>query len=131
MNLCPIYLNSSYVLQMGKQALTGTLARRQGWNLNPSLQHFNSGLHKCMMSSQLSRDFPGGAVDTNSSANAGDTSSIPGAGRFHMRWRATACTLEPESQLQKPVHLEPTVRSSSCTSKNSSPCWLQLEKARR
>ena len=29
-------------------------------------------------------DFPGGPVDKNSPANAGDTGSIPGLGRFHM-----------------------------------------------
>ena len=31
-------------------------------------------------------DFPGGTVDKNPSANAGDTGSIPGPGRFHMPW---------------------------------------------
>ena len=29
-------------------------------------------------------DFPGGTVDGNPPANAGNTSSIPGPGRFHM-----------------------------------------------
>ena len=29
-------------------------------------------------------DFPGGLVNKNLPANAGDTSSIPGPGRFHM-----------------------------------------------
>ena len=29
-------------------------------------------------------DFPGGTVDKNSPANAGDTGSIPGPGRSHM-----------------------------------------------
>ena len=29
-------------------------------------------------------DFPAGAVDKNLSANAGDTGSIPGPGKFHM-----------------------------------------------
>ena len=29
------------------------------------------------------RDFPGGAVDKNPPANAGDTGSIPAPGRFH------------------------------------------------
>ena len=29
-------------------------------------------------------DFPGGAVDRNPPANAGDTGSIPGLGRFPM-----------------------------------------------
>ena len=32
------------------------------------------------------RDFPGGAVVKNLPANAGDTGSIPGPGRFHMPW---------------------------------------------
>ena len=31
-------------------------------------------------------DFPGGTVDKNPPANAGDTGSIPGLGRFHMLW---------------------------------------------
>ena len=30
------------------------------------------------------QDFPGGEVDKNLPANAGDTDSIPGLGRFHM-----------------------------------------------
>ena len=30
------------------------------------------------------RDFPGGAVVKNPPANAGDTGSSPGPGRFHM-----------------------------------------------
>ena len=30
------------------------------------------------------KDFPGGAVVKNPPANAGDTGSIPGAGRSHM-----------------------------------------------
>ena len=29
-------------------------------------------------------DFPGGTVDKNPPANAGDTGSISGPGRFHM-----------------------------------------------
>ena len=32
----------------------------------------------------MDRDFPGGAVDKNPPANAGDTGSIPGPGRSHM-----------------------------------------------
>ena len=31
-------------------------------------------------------DFPGGTVDTNPPANAGDTGSIPSPGRVHMLW---------------------------------------------
>ena len=32
----------------------------------------------------VEEDFPGGSVDENLPANAGDTGSIPGPGRFHM-----------------------------------------------
>ena len=38
-------------------------------------------------------DFPGGTVDKNPPANAGESGSIPGPGRFHMprvSWCATA-----------------------------------------
>ena len=31
-------------------------------------------------------EFPGGAVDKNPAANAGDTGLIPGLGRFHIPW---------------------------------------------
>jgi len=31
-------------------------------------------------------DFPGGPVDKNLPANAGDMASIPGLGRFHVPW---------------------------------------------
>jgi len=31
-------------------------------------------------------DFPGGPVVKNLPANAGDTGSIPGPGKFHMPW---------------------------------------------
>ena len=34
--------------------------------------------------SKFSLDFPGGAVVKNPPANAGDTSLIPGLGRYHM-----------------------------------------------
>ena len=33
-------------------------------------------------------DFPGGTVDRNLPANAGDTGWISGLGRFHMPWRS-------------------------------------------
>ena len=32
------------------------------------------------------KDFPGGTVDKGLPANAGDTSSIPGLGKFHRLW---------------------------------------------
>ena len=34
----------------------------------------------------LAQDFPGGAVNKNLPANAGNVGSIPGQGRFHMPW---------------------------------------------
>ena len=34
----------------------------------------------------ITRDFPGSPVVKNLPANAGDTGSIPGPGRFHMPW---------------------------------------------
>ena len=35
---------------------------------------------------RMSRDFPGGIVDKNPPANAGDTGLIPGLGGSHMPW---------------------------------------------
>ena len=59
-------------------------------------------------------DFPHGAVDRNPPANAGDTGSIPGLGRFHMQiatkpvhHNSQACML----QLLKPVCLEPVLHN--------------------
>ena len=46
----------------------------------------------CLLLTQTSfdekemRGFPGGPVVKNPPANAGDTGSIPGLGRFHMPW---------------------------------------------
>ena len=41
--------------------------------------------HKsCDAEKKKKKDFPGGAVDKNPPANAGDTGSIPGPGRPHM-----------------------------------------------
>ena len=39
-----------------------------------------------LITRHIFRDFPGGAVFKNPSANAGDTGSIPGLGRSHMPW---------------------------------------------
>ena len=39
-------------------------------------------------------DFPGGPVDKNPPANAGDMGSIPGPGSFHTRWRNGAAQLQ-------------------------------------
>ena len=45
-------------------------------------------------------NFPGGSVVENPPANAGDTSSIPGSGRFHMLQSNYACALQQEKPLQ-------------------------------
>ena len=37
------------------------------------------------------QDVPGGALDKNLPANAGDTGLIPGSGRFHMSRSSEAC----------------------------------------
>ena len=48
----------------------------------------------------LNRDFPGGTVVKNSSANTGDTGSSPGSGRSHMAVEqlspCATITTEPE-----------------------------------
>ena len=49
--------------------------------------------------------FPAGTVDRNHPANAGDTDSIPGLGRFHMPQGNEAHA----PQLLMPAHLEPVL----------------------
>ena len=46
-------------------------------------------------------DFPGGTVDKNLPANAGDTGLIPGPGRFHMPQQLSLCTTTPEARLPR------------------------------
>ena len=36
------------------------------------------------LNKNILKDFPGGTVDKNLPANAGDTGSTPGLGRFHI-----------------------------------------------
>ena len=88
-------------------------------------------------------DFPGGAVDRNLPANAGDTGLIPDPGRSHVpwnNWAHTAQLLSPSSracqpQLLKSVHLEPVLHSKGGhgrekhRNEESSPCSLHLKKA--
>ena len=56
-----------------------------GWNWEVSgdseEEHQNRAFKKFLF-----RDFRGGTVDKNLSANARDTGSSPGPGRFHMPW---------------------------------------------
>ena len=69
---------------------------------------------------KIFRDFPGGAVVKNPPANAGDTGSSPGPGRFHMprsNWaRApqllSLCSRAHAPQLLKPAHLEPVLHNN-------------------
>ena len=54
-------------------------------------------------------DFPGGTVDRNPPANAGDMGSIPGPGRFHMPWSNPARAPQPLNlfaAILKPVVLK-------------------------
>ena len=62
-----------------------------------------------------SRDFPGGTVVKNLSANAGDTGSIPSPGRSHMP-RSNEARVP---QLLKPRTLEPVLcnKRSHCNEK--------------
>ena len=75
---------------------------------------------------QLIRDFPGGAVVKNTSANAGGRCSTPGLGRSRMPW--SNYTHAPQllilhsrahtPQLLKPVGLEPVhCNKRSCRNK--------------
>ena len=85
-------------------------------------------------------DLPGGAVGKNPHANAGDTGSIPGPGRFHGCGEANpeshSCRAH-ELQPLKHSHVEPcsatreapAMRSPHTTAKDS-PHSPQLEKAR-
>ena len=52
--------------------------------------------------------FPGGPVVENLPANAGDTVSIPGPGRFHMPPQGNEAGAP---QLLKPIHLEPALHN--------------------
>ena len=54
-------------------------------------------------------DFPGGTVDKNLPANAGDTGLIPGPGRFLMPQSNQAQAL----QVLKPMSLKPVLRNKS------------------
>ena len=76
--------------------------------------------------------FPGDTVDGSSPADAGDTSSIPGPGGFHMH-RATMPMCHNYwahvLQLSKPVHLEPVLYRRS--QGNETPHALQPESSPR
>ena len=73
-----------------------------------------------------SGDFPGGAVDKNLPASAGNTDSIPGLERFHKLWSNSArepqqlrlCATTTEAQvlqLLQPTHLGPVLHKRETT----------------
>ena len=71
-------------------------------------------------------NFPGGTVDRNLPANAGDTGLIPSLERFHMPQSNLACVpqlLRLRAATAEPTRLEPL----SSTTRESRP--PQLEKA--
>ena len=77
-------------------------------------------------------DFPGGSVVKNLPANAGDMGSIPGQGGTHMLWsklRLWATAIEPNSRACAPQQETPQQWEASAPQWESSPLWLQLEKA--
>ena len=63
--------------------------------------------------------FPGGAVVKNPPANAGDTGSVPGPGRFHMPWSNKARApqlLSLHSRAREPQLLSPhAATTETCT----------------
>ena len=64
----------SQVLAELREAGARPSPRMRGWSDSSTPQLLN---------------FPGGSVDKNPPANAGDMGSIPGPGRSHMPWGAT------------------------------------------
>ena len=78
-------------------------------------------------------DFPGGTVDKNPSASAGNMGLIPGLGRFHTLWSNKAHA----PQLRKPASLKTMLgnKKTHCNEKprapqlESSPCSQKREKA--
>ena len=76
---------------------------------------------------------PCGSVVKNPPANAGDTGSIPGPGRFHMPWsnKQSLCATTTEPVLQSPSTREATMMRNFRTARKSSLHSLQLEKSLR
>ena len=73
------------------------------------------------------RDFPGGAVDKNLCASAGDAGSVPGPERFpHAKKQLSPCAETTEAQcpsLRSSTREATTERSPSTAMKHNSP-WL-------
>ena len=115
----------------------GWADRKKAHNLlpaAPSRQSFWPSTSEFLLKEE---DFPGGIVDKNSPANAGDTGLIPDPGRFHMPSWNEACRpelLSPCSRAHKPLLLSPrtwslcsttgeaaAVRSVSATAREKPP----------
>ena len=80
------------------------------------LESVSSQLSILQLKNNAFRDFLVGAVDRNLPANAGDTGSFPGPGRFHMAWdnqAHTAWLLSPHSKGPQATVLSPHTASTS------------------
>ena len=75
--------------------------------------------------------FPGGTVDKNLHAKAGETGSIPGPGRFHMSQPLSLGSRDWEPQLLKAICLNKRSRCKEepATAMEHGPHMTQLEKA--
>ena len=69
--------------QMGGGKVVQIISSRKGEESN---QIVSENFDAITWSRKLIEDFPGGTVDKNLSANAGDMGLIPGRGRFHLPW---------------------------------------------
>ena len=94
------------------------------WQGNPS--SIEILLHFCEKGAE---DFPGGTVDRNLPANAGDMGSIPGPGRFHMTWSSWAHEPQLLSLCSRALELQ-LLRPSAATTETREPrvCALQQQK---
>ena len=61
---------------------------------------------KLVLLKKYKRDFPGGAVDKNLTANAGYMGSIPGLGRSHLLWSNKADAPQPSSPSSRAWELQ-------------------------
>ena len=83
------FLKNQVKLKIHRIRLTGdwTLQKKRSAKLNKSqkkLLRLNHTEGNCLKKKKRKADFPGGPVVKNPPANAGDTGSNPGLGRFHI-----------------------------------------------
>ena len=72
---------------MDTDLLFGMMRKCWKWIVEIVAQHcMYLMLLNCTLKNGWHRDFPGGAVDKNPLASAGDTNSVPGLGGFHVPW---------------------------------------------